>query len=260
MIQRIIWSSVYTDRNVLSQLVPIVEDHYEVHMELDAELVVDECCAAENLWEQHVHRYFKVRDDISICYLDVLNLSCRCLTFERFYTYKLNFYRLNLDLGRLANEIPIKWFIVATVDGGNLSAKVEFRHFWFSWSNLIWCNREILRYLSSAIRGINSLTWHFTIEFSATFDCRLWRSLLLHVHRYFIHNWEINANIRIWQECRTWRLKLEWELQWFGTWEYLSTICDLNSFTHKHDSFCWVKGWTTQFSSDCWNCIHECFC
>ena len=207
----IIWSPIYTDWNVFSQLVAIVEDHYEIHMEFNAELIMDECCTAKDLWEQHVHRYFKIGYDVSICNLDVLNLGGWCLAFERLHTNKLDFNRLNLDLRGLTNKIPIEWLIVATVDRSNLSAKMEFRHFRFSSCNFFRCDCEVLWYLSPTIGGIDSLAWHFTVEFSAAFNRRLWRTLLLHIHCHFIHNWKVNANVRIRKRLACRGLKLERE-------------------------------------------------
>ena len=191
-----IWSSIYADWNVFSQLVPVVEDHDQVDMELNAELLVDVCRAAEDLWEQHVHGYFKIRNDVTICNLDVLNFSCWSLAFERLDTDKLDFYWLDLDLWGLTDKISIKWFIIAAIYWGNLTAEVEFWHLWFA-SELVRCDSEVLWHLSLSVGWIDSLTRHFAIEFRTALNGRLRCLLLVHVHRNLINDWEVDTHIWI---------------------------------------------------------------
>ena len=80
-------SPVDADRDVLGELVAIVEYHNQVHVELYAELVVDERGAAEYLGEQHVHWDFQVWNHVAIGYLDVLHLSRGGLAFEALHAH-----------------------------------------------------------------------------------------------------------------------------------------------------------------------------
>lgn len=52
-----------------------MEDHDQVHVELNLELMMHEGGARVDLREEHVEGDLEVRDDVSVCDLDVLHLS-----------------------------------------------------------------------------------------------------------------------------------------------------------------------------------------
>ena len=69
-------SSVDANRKVLGQLVAVVEDHDQVHVELYFELRMDKSGAGVDFREQHIERNLHVRDHIAVCHLDVLHFCC----------------------------------------------------------------------------------------------------------------------------------------------------------------------------------------
>ena len=108
-------------------------------MELDLELGVEVGRAGVNLWEEHVERDLHVRNDVSIGDLDILNFRGGNLAFKGLNSYELGFYRFNVQLGVLADEVAVERLVEITIDCGNFSFKLELRdrltslgldHFW----------------------------------------------------------------------------------------------------------------------------------
>jgi len=75
-----------------------VENHNQVHLEFDLELLVDECRAGINLREQHIQWDFKAANNIPVGHLDVLDFSSVGLILEGLYSYQLDFDRLYLKI------------------------------------------------------------------------------------------------------------------------------------------------------------------
>ena len=80
-------SPVDADREVLSQLVAIVEDHDQIDVELDFEIRMLECGARVLSWEEHVQGNLKILKNIAVGYLDVLNLGRVRLALERLHAH-----------------------------------------------------------------------------------------------------------------------------------------------------------------------------
>ena len=90
-------SPVNTNREILCQLVPVVENHNQVDVELDFELFVDIRGAGVRSWEEHVEWNLEIGQHVAISDLNVLNLRRIRLAFERLHANELNLNRLNLD-------------------------------------------------------------------------------------------------------------------------------------------------------------------
>ena len=101
---------------ILGQLVPVVEDNYEVDVELDLELLVEEGRARVNLGEEHIQGDLHVRNNVAVGHLDVLHFRSLNLSFKRLDSYQLNFYRLNMELGLLAQEEAIEGLVEVAID------------------------------------------------------------------------------------------------------------------------------------------------
>ena len=86
----ILCSAVDANRDVLSKLVPVVENYDEVDVELNLEEWVTKCWTGVDLGEQHVEWDFKTRYYVAVCNLNVLNLSRVGLSFKSFYSHQLN--------------------------------------------------------------------------------------------------------------------------------------------------------------------------
>ena len=182
-----------------------MEYHYQVDVELDAKLFMDECSATENLWEKHIHGDLKIGYHISVSNLDVLYLSCRGFSLKTFNTYQLNLYWLYLDVWCLADQISIKWFIITAVYRSDLTTEMEFRNlFSFCASiKLVRCDSKILWDLALTLHGINTLAWHFATELCTSFDRRFSSTCLLHGYRDFVYNWEVDPYIWVWKLSTT---------------------------------------------------------
>ena len=91
-------SPIDPNREILGQLIPVVENHNQVDVELDFELFVDIRGAGVRSWEEHVEWNLEIGQHVAISDLNVLNLRRIRLAFERLHANELNLNRLNLDL------------------------------------------------------------------------------------------------------------------------------------------------------------------
>ena len=78
------------DREILRQLVPIVENHNQVHVELNFEITVHVCGTRVRIREKHVERNLQVWENVAVSNLDILNLRRVSLALKSFDTHKLD--------------------------------------------------------------------------------------------------------------------------------------------------------------------------
>lgn len=136
-------------------------------MELNLEKLMDVRGAGVGRREEHVQWDLKVRQHITVCDLDVLDLGSVCLTFESLNAHQLCLNGLDLDLGLLQDQVSVERLVEAAVDRGDLSAEVE------SWDlalifgighQSIRCDVEVLALKAPAELRQNSATWHSAVE------------------------------------------------------------------------------------------------
>ena len=84
-------SSVDADGEVLGELEPIVEDHDQVHVELNLEVCMDVCGARVRVREEHVKGDLKVRQDVAVGDLNVLDLRGVRLFLKSLNAHQLDF-------------------------------------------------------------------------------------------------------------------------------------------------------------------------
>ena len=78
------------DREILRQLVPIVENHNQVHVELNFEITVHVRGTRVRIREKHVERNFQVWEHVAVSNLDILNLRRVSLALKSFDAHKLD--------------------------------------------------------------------------------------------------------------------------------------------------------------------------
>ena len=125
VIFKYIYSPIDIDWNVLSQLVPIVENNNDVDLKLNFEFLVLNWSTRINLGEKHVSGDLQIFNAVSIRNLDVLHFGGLCFTLKCFDTYQLDLYRFYLQLWVSLNDEPIERFIEAAVRSCNDAVKFE---------------------------------------------------------------------------------------------------------------------------------------
>jgi hypothetical protein len=122
------FSSIYIDWNVLSKLVSIVEDNYDVDLEFNLKLSVLYGRTREYFREQLIERYLNVIDTITISHLNILNFGSLCLCFESFNSYQLDLKRFYLKFRMTFHNMSFERFSKSTVSTIDLSIELKFRN------------------------------------------------------------------------------------------------------------------------------------
>ena len=92
-----------------------MEDHDDVDLEVDGELVVFDRGARVQLREEHVRRDLDVLDAVTVSDLDVLHLGRLCLFFKCFHSNKLNLKGFDVELRVSLDDMAVEWLVELAV-------------------------------------------------------------------------------------------------------------------------------------------------
>ena len=146
-------------------MVPVLEDHDQVHLELNLECWVDVGGTRVDLREEHVQWNLKAGNRVAVSHLDVLHFGRVGLILIGFGTHKLDLNRFDLQLTRLAHDVPLEGVRVAAVDTVDLAVEPELRQLLARGRQSVGAYHEVLFLHSTAKSRVNAATLHLAVVF-----------------------------------------------------------------------------------------------
>ena len=146
-------------------MVPVLEDHDQVHLELNLECWVDVGGTRVDLREEHVKWNLKAGNRVAVSHLDVLHFGRVGLILICFGTHELDLNRFDLQLTRLAHDVPLEGVRVAAVDTVDLAVEPELRQLLARGRQSVGAYHEVLFLHSTAKSRVNAATLHLAVVF-----------------------------------------------------------------------------------------------